>query len=160
MERMKNMQLSKKRIMIVDDDATSLAIATAMLEDDYEVVTAKSGLQALGCLQGKDVPDLILLDMIMPGTSGMEVLKTLKETPGLRQIPVIFLTSMESVDFKLEGFINGADDFLQKPIHAELMKMKIRRQLHIFQLEQENQLLQQKLQLLRNRIDKVFDEVI
>lgn len=160
MERMKNMQPSKKRIMIVDDDATSLAIATAMLEDDYEVVTAKSGLQALGCLQGKDVPDLILLDMIMPGTSGMEVLKTLKETPGLRQIPVIFLTSMESVDFKLEGFINGADDFLQKPIHAELMKMKIRRQLHIFQLEQENQLLQQKLQLLRNRIDKVFDEVI
>lgn len=160
MERIKNMQLSKKRIMIVDDDATSLAIATAMLEDDYEVVTAKSGLQALGCLQGKDVPDLILLDMIMPGTSGMEVLKTLKETPGLRQIPVIFLTSMESVDFKLEGFINGADDFLQKPIHAELMKMKIRRQLHIFQLEQENQLLQQKLQLLRNRIDKVFDEVI
>ena len=83
--------------------------------------------------------------MLMPGTSGMEVLKTLKSTEGLRRIPVIFLTSMDDVDFKLEGFTNGADDFLQKPVHAELMKLKIRRQLYISQLKQENQILQKKL---------------
>ena len=67
---------------------------------------------------------------------------------------------MEDVDFKLEGFTNGADDFLQKPIHAELMKMKIRRQLYLFQLRQENQILQEKLQTIRSKIDKVFDEIM
>lgn len=72
----------------------------------------------------------------------------------------MFLTSMEDVDFKLEGFTNGADDFLQKPIHAELMKMKIRRQLYLFQLRQENQILQEKLQTIRSKIDKVFDEIM
>lgn len=160
MKSLKDIELQKKRIMIVDDDETSLAIATAMLEDDYEVVAAKSGLQALGRLQEEKMPNLILLDMVMPGTSGMDVLKAIKSTPRLAEIPVVFLTSMEDVDFKLEGFTNGADDFLQKPIHAELMKMKIRRQLYLFQLRQENQILQEKLQTIRSKIDKVFDEIM
>lgn len=159
MKKVEEMHPSKKRIMIVDDDATSLAIAEEMLEDDYEVSTASSGVQALGSLKSDQAPHLILLDMIMPGTSGMDVLKTLRSTPRLMKVPVIFLTSMESVDFKLEGFTNGADDFLQKPIHAELMKLKIRRQLYIAQLQQENQVLQMKLQTIRSRIDKVFDDV-
>lgn len=151
-------EIGKKRVLVVDDDAISLAIVEAMLDEEYEVTAAKSGLQALGYLQGSSTPDIILLDMLMPGTSGMEVLKTLKSTEGLRQIPVIFLTSMDDVDFKLEGFTNGADDFLQKPVHAELMKQKIRRQLYISQLKQENQILQKKLQVIRNKIDQLFDE--
>lgn len=151
-------EIGKKRVLVVDDDAISLAIVEAMLDEEYEVTAAKSGLQALGYLQGSSTPDIILLDMLMPGTSGMEVLKTLKSTEGLRQIPVIFLTSMDDVDFKLEGFTNGADDFLQKPVHAELMKLKIRRQLYISQLKQENQILQKKLQVIRNKIDQLFDE--
>lgn len=151
-------EIGKKRVLVVDDDAISLAIVEAMLDEEYEVIAAKSGLQALGYLQGSSTPDIILLDMLMPGTSGMEVLKTLKSTEGLRQIPVIFLTSMDDVDFKLEGFTNGADDFLQKPVHAELMKLKIRRQLYISQLKQENQILQKKLQVIRNKIDQLFDE--
>lgn len=151
-------EIGRKRVLVVDDDAISLAIVEAMLDEEYEVIVAKSGLQALGYLQGSRIPDIILLDMLMPGTSGMEVLKTLKSTEGLRQIPVIFLTSMDDVDFKLEGFTNGADDFLQKPVHAELMKLKIRRQLYISQLKQENQILQKKLQVIRNKIDKLFDE--
>lgn len=77
MKSLKDIELQKKRIMIVDDDETSLAIATAMLEDDYEVVAAKSGLQALGRLQEEKMPNLILLDMVMPGTSGMDVLKAI-----------------------------------------------------------------------------------
>ena len=86
----------------------------------------------------------------------MDALKTLKSTPRLRQIPVIFLANM---NLRVEEFGNGGDDFIQKPIHEELMKLKIRRQLYIAQLEQENRILQLKLQSLRNRIDRVFDEV-
>ena len=146
--------------MIIDDDTTSLAIAKALLESEYEVVTMQSGLQALGYLQDHQPPELILLDMVMPGTSGMDVLKALKEIPKLADIPVIFLSSMEGMDFEVEGFTHGAEDFIQKPIHAQLLKMKIRRQLYIHQLKEENQLLQRKLQLLKIKIDAVFDNLM
>ena len=149
-----------KKIMIIDDDTTSLAIAKALLESEYEVVTMQSGLQALGYLQDHQPPELILLDMVMPGTSGMDVLKALKEIPKLADIPVIFLSSMEVMDFEVEGFTHGAEDFIQKPIHAQLLKMKIRRQLYIHQLKEENQLLQRKLQLLKIKIDAVFDNLM
>lgn len=149
-----------KKIMIIDDDTTSLAIAKALLESEYEVVTMQSGLQALGYLQDHQPPELILLDMVIPGTSGMDVLKALKEIPKLADIPVIFLSSMEGMDFEVEGFTHGAEDFIQKPIHAQLLKMKIRRQLYIHQLKEENQLLQRKLQLLKIKIDAVFDNLM
>ena len=149
-----------KKIMIIDDDTTSLAIAKALLESEYEVVTMQSGLQALGYLQDHQPPEVILLDMVMPGTSGMDVLKALKEIPKLADIPVIFLSSMEGMDFEVEGFTHGAEDFIQKPIHAQLLKMKIRRQLYIHQLKEENQLLQRKLQLLKIKIDAVFDNLM
>ena len=149
-----------KKIMIIDDDTTSLAIAKALLESEYEVVTMQSGLQALGYLQDHQPPELILLDIVMPGTSGMDVLKALKEIPKLADIPVIFLSSMEGMDFEVEGFTHGAEDFIQKPIHAQLLKMKIRRQLYIHQLKEENQLLQRKLQLLKIKIDAVFDNLM
>lgn len=149
-----------KKIMIIDDDTTSLAIAKALLESEYEVVTMQSGLQALGYLQDHQPPELILLDMVMPGTSGMDVLKALKEIPKLADIPVIFLSSMEGMDFEVEGFTHGAEDFIQKPVHAQLLKMKIRRQLYIHQLKEENQLLQRKLQLLKIKIDAVFDNLM
>ena len=149
-----------KKIMIIDDDTTSLAIAKALLESEYEVVTMQSGLQALGYLQDHQPPELILLDMVMPGTSGMDVLKALKEIPKLADIAVIFLSSMEGMDFEVEGFTHGAEDFIQKPIHAQLLKMKIRRQLYIHQLKEENQLLQRKLQLLKIKIDAVFDNLM
>ena len=89
----------------------------------------------------------------------MDALKTLKSTPRLRQIPVIFLANMDDMNLRVEEFGNGGDYLIQKPIHEELMKLKIRRQLYIAQLEQENRILQLKLQSLRNRIDRVFDEV-
>ena len=61
----------------------------------------------------------------------MDALKTLKSTPRLRQIPVIFLANMDDMNLRVEEFGNGGDDFIQKPIHEELMKLKIRRQLYI-----------------------------
>lgn len=149
-----------KKIMVVDDDLTSQAIAKALLCDEYEIITANSGLQALGRLQESPDLDLILLDMIMPGASGMDVLKTLKSTAGLADIPVIFLTSMGDVQFELESFVNGAEDFLQKPINSELLHLKIKRQLYIRDLKRENHLLQEKFQQVKDKIDSIFDEIM
>ena len=147
-----------KKIMIVDDDVTSVAIVKALLEPEFEVVSANTGVEALGALQCS--PDLILLDMVMPGVSGMELLKVLKKSENWSNISVIFLTSLEGVDIELEGFTNGASDFLQKPVNAELLRLKIKRQLFIQDLKAENQHLQKTLQTLHSRIDQIFNEVL
>ena len=132
-----------KKIMIVDDDVTSVAIVKALLEPEFEVVSANTGVEALGELQRSPDLNLILLDMVMPGVSGMDLLKVL-----------------EGVDIELEGFTNGASDFLQKPVNAELLRLKIKRQLFIQDLKAENQHLQKTLQTLHSRIDQVFNEVL
>lgn len=147
-----------KKIMIIDDDVTSVAIVKALLEPEFEVVSANTGVEALGALQCS--PDLILLDMVMPGVSGMELLKVLKKSENWSNISVIFLTSLEGVDIELEGFTNGASDFLQKPVNAELLRLKIKRQLFIQDLKAENPHLQKTLQTLHSRIDQIFNEVL
>ena len=147
-----------KKIMIIDDDVTSVAIVKALLEPEFEVVSANTGVEALGALQCS--PDLILLDMVMPGVSGMELLKVLKKSENWSNISVLFLTSLEGVDIELEGFTNGASDFLQKPVNAELLRLKIKRQLFIQDLKAENQHLQKTLQTLHSRIDQIFNEVL
>ena len=147
-----------KKIMIIDDDVTSVAIVKALLEPEFEVVSANTGVEALGALQCS--PDLILLDMVMPGVSGMDLLKVLKKSENWSNISVIFLTSLEGVDIELEGFTNGASDFLQKPVNAELLRLKIKRQLFIQDLKAENQHLQKTLQTLHSRIDQIFNEVL
>ena len=147
-----------KKIMIIDDDVTSVAIVKALLEPEFEVVSANTGVEALGALQCS--PDLILLDMVMPGVSGMELLKVLKKSENWSNISVIFLTSLEGVDIELEGFTNGASDFLQKPVNAELLRLKIKRQLFIQDLKAENQHLQKTLLTLHSRIDQIFNEVL
>ena len=113
------------KIMIIDDDTTSLAISKALLEDEYEVVVMSSGLQALGYLKDYPEIDLILLDMIMPGTDGMTVLHELKADPHTRNIPVIFSTSLDGMNMRADALTAGASDFLTKPVHQELMKIKI-----------------------------------
>lgn len=149
-----------KKIMIVDDDVTSVAIVKALLEPEFEVVSANTGVEALGELQRSPDLNLILLDMVMPGVSGMDLLKVLKKSENWSNISVIFLTSLEGVDIELEGFTNGASDFLQKPVNAELLRLKIKRQLFIQDLKAENQHLQKTLQTLHSRIDRVFNEVL
>lgn len=124
--------------MMVDDDPTSLAIGRALLETDYELTMARSGVQALGFLKTQALPDLILMDMMMPGLGGMEVLKTLKSSQDLHEIPVIFLTGTSQIGEELESYAIGASDFLQKPVNPEMLKIKIKQQIYYLSLKREN----------------------
>ncbi len=150
----------KKQIMIVDDDPTSVAIVKAMLVSKYDVVTNASGLQAMGHLQRNDAPDLILLDVMMPAMDGMEFLKYLRGDPKLAEIPVILMTGMDRPEIQLEGYVCGADDFIQKPVNEQLLEMKTARQMYIYELKQENKRLKQNAQMLKMRIDQVFDAFV
>ena len=147
--------------MVIDDDTTTLAILRALLDKEYKVTTAKSNVQALGSLQSSPVPpDLILLDRTLVGGSGMELVKSIKTTPRLALIPIIFLVEQMQEDLQLEGHLNGVDDFIQKPVNAELLKLKIRRQFDICELKKENEQLTKKLNKVKAFISAISDQIL
>jgi signal transduction histidine kinase len=108
-------------VLIVDDDETARETLVAMLEgEDYELRLAKDGVAALRMLE-KLRPDLILLDVMMPGMDGFEVCRRIRATPPLAEVPIILLTALDDRDSLLKGIEAGADDFLSKPAdHREL----------------------------------------
>ena len=141
-----------KTILVVDDDAIHLAICKAHLSRDYEVVTALSGVQALGYIRAVKVPDLILLDLFMPTVGGLEILAQLKENEIYRNIPVIFLTSAEDIPTIQKGLKAGASDFLFKPVDPELIHRKVAHWLGYTQLQEENKKLRGYIQSIRDLV--------
>jgi signal transduction histidine kinase len=113
-------------ILIVDDSVSSLEMIHAILEDEtVRIATAKSGEVALKKI--KSIPfDLILLDILMPGMDGFEVLQQLKEHPGTRDIPVIILTAKDDEKSIVDGFSYGAIDYVTKPFKEAELKARVR----------------------------------
>lgn len=147
-------------IMLIDDDPTSLAIGKALLGDQYRLTLIRSGQQALGSLLGADLPDLILMDMLMPGISGMEVLKQLKDDDRLKAIPVIFLTGESDQRWAVESYCGGAADFLSKPVDPDLLRIKIKRQFYLLELWRENNALKAGLRELQAKFNACFDRYL
>ncbi len=112
-------QHTKGEVLIVEDTPASLKLLSDLLtEAGYYVRQAPNGELALWTAQSRP-PELILLDVRMPGIDGFEVCRRLKETPELRQVPVIFLSAQHDTDDKVRGFALGAVDFIPKPFQAE-----------------------------------------
>ena len=111
-----------KTIMIVDDEPRNIKLLAAKLpQRDYKIISALNGEKALALVE-KELPDLILLDVMMPGINGYEVTKKLKNEPGTKNIPIILVTALDGPEEKTKGLKAGADDFLNKPVHyAELI---------------------------------------
>ena len=104
------------RALIVDDVAANVRLLEARLQAEYfEVLTAASGPEALACA-GEDQPDIILLDVMMPGMDGFEVCRRLKADPATHHIPVIMVTALDQPADRVRGLEAGADDFLTKPV--------------------------------------------
>ena len=119
----------KKTILVVDDTADNLSLVLDILKSRYRVKVANSGKKALKYLQDSDIPDLILLDIMMPELSGYDVIKVLKKDEKTKDIPVIFLTAMIDVDEEKKGLELGASDYITKPISASIMLARIKTQL-------------------------------
>lgn len=116
------MKEKANRILIVDDEQMNLKLLSVLLKSyGYGYETAKNGFEALEKAQ-TDPPDLILLDLMMPGMDGYEACKKLKEDPTTKNIPVVMLTALTDREARLKGLETGAIDFLSKPFdHTELM---------------------------------------
>ncbi|MDR3165827.1 MAG: response regulator [Synergistaceae bacterium] len=115
-------------ILIVDDDATNLRMLQEILKSVYKVYASPSGERALVFLENR-MPDLIMLDVEMPGMKGYELLKRLKADERLASVPVLFLTAQEGRDNEEEAFRLGAVDYILKPVSAGVVRARVN--LHI-----------------------------
>ena len=119
------MNNEKSVILVVDDVPDNLTLATSLLKHLYKVKVATSGEAALAIAQ-KSSPDLILLDVMMPGMDGYETCARIKADETLRQIPVIFLTSLSEVEDEEKGFALGAVDYIVKPLKPSLLLARVK----------------------------------
>ncbi len=126
------------RILIVDDERYNIQVLTDFLREEYTIMAAKTGEQALSAVQGPNQPDLILLDILMPGMDGYEVCRQLKAGSNTMHIPVIFVTALDDSDEEVRGFEIGAVDYITKPFKPIIVKARVRT--HI-QLKQKTDLL-------------------
>ncbi|MDR1297300.1 MAG: response regulator [Deltaproteobacteria bacterium] len=119
-------QAKKPKVMVVDDELLNVKLITAMLKPQgYEVIQATSGEECLSKALG-DPPDLILLDIIMPGMNGFEVCAKLKEEDSLTLVPVVMVTALQDVNDRVKALDEGADDFLTKPVDRMELRARVR----------------------------------
>lgn len=116
----------KPLILLVDDSPAILHALIAGLRGEYRIKTATAGQAALEIARHPDPPELILLDVMMPGMSGIEVLRQLRLHPQTRDIPVIFVSADNSEQSQLDGLELGADDYLTKPVVSTVLQLRVR----------------------------------
>ncbi len=119
-------------ILVVDDAPENIDVLSGILRDEYRVKVALNGAKALEVATARPSPDLILLDLMMPGMDGYEVCRRLKADPATRRIPVLMVTAMNEVEDEARGFEVGAVDYLTKPVSAPIVRARVRTQLALY----------------------------
>jgi len=127
----------KPTILIVDDTPANLSLLSDVLKSDYRTKAAVNGEKALKLAFSGSPPDLILLDIMMPGMDGYEVCRLLKANPATRSIPVIFVTAMNEVEDETRGLALGAVDYVTKPISAPIVKARVKTHLALYEQARE-----------------------
>lgn len=147
--------LHKARVMMIDDDIINIKAVKSMLKNEFDVVAVQSGKEAFEVLKEKK-PDLILLDVYMPEMDGHEVIKALKNNPEYIDIPVVFLTSDVEENTEIQGFSEGAIDFLRKPFRKDVAIQRIRRILELSYLQKNlQQEVEKQTEVAENRRESV-----
>jgi len=119
----------RAKILIVDDDPLNRLVLEKTLGSEHDVFLVESGEKALTFIKSNQV-DLIILDVVMPGIDGYEVLVQLKENPITQSIPIVFISANNSHTDEAKGLELGAMDYITKPFNASIVKVRVRNQLH------------------------------
>ena len=130
-------------LLIVDDEKLNRTLLTELLQNDYRIILAKTGEQALE-RAGEHLPDLILLDVLMPGMDGFATIRALKRNDATRDIPVIFISALDAPADEERGLELGAVDYIAKPFHPSIVRVRVRNQL---QSVHQRRLLEQLAQI-------------
>jgi putative two-component system response regulator len=149
--------VEKATVLVVDDTPDNLSLMSGLLKDDYKVKVANGGEKALKIAQSDSPPDLILLDIMMPGMDGYQVCQHLKANPATRDIPVIFLTAKAEVEDEKKGLELGAVDYLTKPVSPPIVMARVKNHLA---LKAQSDFLRDKSEFLENEVTKRTKEVM
>ena len=148
-------------ILVVDDTPDNLLLMANLLKDSYTVKAANNGEKALRIARDAPPPDLILLDIMMPGMTGHEVAQALQGDPATRDIPIIFLTAMASSEDESHGLELGAADYITKPISPPVVLARVRTQLKVKDaadfLRDKNEYLEQEVQRRTRELGAIQD---
>ncbi len=154
----------KPTVLVIDDTPENLSLMQALLRDRYKVKGANNGLTGLRIAQSDTPPDLIMLDIMMPGIDGYEVCRRLKADVLTRDIPVIFLTAKSEIEDETQGFALGAVDYITKPISPSVALARVRTHLMLKQsadfLRDQNEFLETEVQKRTRDLSAIQDVTI
>jgi two-component system, sensor histidine kinase and response regulator len=146
----------RARILVVDDNMVNINLLKQHISQntDHEVITAQNGAEALLVMDGsKDkIPDLVLLDVVMPGMDGFSVARRLKDSERTRDIPIIFITSLDDVESKVKAFEHGGVDYLCKPFNKDEMLARVGAHIRLKTLGDELRKKNEKLDALNKQL--------
>jgi putative two-component system response regulator len=118
--------MNRKRILVVDDELANISIMREILKSDYTVIAATSSERALALVLSASPPDLILLDVMMPGMDGHEMLRRIRANPRSAALPVVLVTAKDQVDDKVTGYELGCSDYITKPVNSSFVLSVVR----------------------------------
>jgi len=147
------------KVLIIDDEQANIRLLEAILKPAaYNTISVDNGMEGIELAQ-TETPDIILLDIMMPDLDGYQVTTKLKADPLTRNIPIVLITALESVDDKIRGIESGADDFLSKPVNScELLaRMRAVRQRMEIQLQMENRVREATLQAITDPLTGLYN---
>jgi putative two-component system response regulator len=152
---MKENPENKTTILCVDDTPANLFLLVELLKNSYRIKTATNGVQALQIVTAGP-PDLILLDIMMPGMDGLEVCRRLKTNTDHKDIPILFLTAKTQVEDETHGLSLGAADYIHKPISPPILLARVR---HHLEIKRYNDLLANRNQWLEEEVSRRISEL-
>ena len=156
-------QLRDCRVLLVDDTRTNLDVLVQALRSRYRLSVATDGPSALAVAR-RTQPDLILLDIMMPGMDGFQVAERIQQDERLRETPIIFITAMDDTEDKVRGLKAGAVDYITKPFHVAEVRARVRTHLALkvsrLQLRDQNLLLEQKVRERTRELEDTQIDII
>jgi putative two-component system response regulator len=155
-KKTREMQKKEKTILIVDDVTENIDVLIGILGKLYRIRIATSGKDALAQVN-REIPDLILLDIMMPGLSGFDVCKLLKDDPLTRDIPIVFVTALSDKSNEERGLQLGAVDYIYKPFSSDLVKVRVKNHLQLYMKRKE---LEDEVRQRTRTIDQIKDALI
>ncbi len=137
---------TKNTVLIVEDELLNIEIYKELLEEKYRLVIAKNGRESITIMENEP-PDLVLLDVMLPDSSGIDLCRRFKNNPSLQHIPIIIVTTLDSPEDKIKALEAGANDYLTKPVDRTELFLKV--QNHLIILKQYNQIKKQNEEISR-----------
>jgi len=163
--------VKKRTVLVVDDLCVNVLALTRILESEWLVKSATDGVSALKMARENPIPDIILLDVKMPGMDGYEVCRQLKMSEETRDVPVIFITASDCQNDEAYGLELGAVDYIVKPINATVVQARVRNHIALQQAQNDLAIKNKELEQIavrdaltglynRRKLDEVFDEEV